>query len=405
MNETLRIFGTNQKHGQDYNKSVVFEHIRLFGPISRAQISDRTLLVPQTVSNLVKGLVDDGLVTEVQQTSGPRKRGATPALLQVNSSGLTAIGIQVQYSRIVAALVGVDGEILRSESRTWQLKDDFNQFTKVINYLVGELSDACRDLDPHSKIIGVGVGVPRLYEQMFGATGPPDGFAAEQGATGHPSMESLRESLESVLKLPVLVRNNANLAAIGEYWMGRGNAPRSFLYVYLGDNVGGGLIVDGNEYVGSNGRAVELGHVQYMPAGELCYCGARGCLDQYGSVNAIRRQLGLDNGASLLSVLESAQTKPDMLHVIEASVTALADSITSAIALFDIPACVLGGPHAKDLFPLLGPALLQKIGARMFDTSVLLSDFDINAGAIGAASTVFHDTLWCKPSTLLKGES
>ena len=81
---------------------------------------------------------------------------------------------------------------------------------------------------------------------------------------------------------------------------------------------------------------------------------------------------------------------------------ALSDGMVNALMLFDAPACIVGGPNANMLFALLQPHLTYKISARGLAVEVLKSEIDIYAGAIGAASTVFHEALWCKPSTLLK---
>ena len=391
--KTTRLVGTNQKHGQDYNKSVVFEHIRLFGPISRADISARTLLVPQTVSNLVRNLIEGGLVVELQESGVARKRGAHPTQLAVNESALFTVGVQVQYSRIFAALVNLGGKIVRSAERHWNLPSDFETFVKGLVTMSEELVVGVDGIRSITELQGIGIGVPRLYGKMFGNLPAPS----------WPSQIVLKKYLEENVDCEVIVANNAHLAAVGEYWMGRGKVPATFLYVYLGDNVGGGLIVDGEEYVGVSGKAIELGHVQYMPGGISCYCGSKGCLDQYGSVNALRRRLSVARDAPLGEVLNTANEQ--QLTIIHEGMEALAASIISVLSVLDVSTCVIGGPHAKDLFSLLLIPLESKIREREYAVEVRCSNIDIHAGAIGAASTVFHDALWCKTSNLLKAES
>ena len=387
------LVGTNQRHGQEYNKSVVFEHIRLFGAISRADISEKTLLVPQTVSNLVRGLIEEGLVIELKQSNVTRKRGANPTQLIVNENAYFTIGIQVQYSRIFAALVNLGGRIIRSMECHWDLPSDLESFADEIIGMSNELVKGIEGIYSLSDLQGIGVGIPNLYGKVVSTFPVP----------GDSSQLLIRDYLKRRVDCEAIVGNNAHLAAVGEYWMGRGKVPSTFLYVYIGDNVGGGLIVNGEEYVGASGKSMELGHIQYMPNGLPCYCGARGCLDQYGSINALRKNLFIEDDKSLQDILSGASEH--QLAVIHAGMEALAASIVSVLAVLDTSTCVIGGPHAKTLFPYLLILLKNKMREREYVVDVRCSEMDIHAGAIGAASTVFHDALWCKTSNMLKVES
>lgn len=392
MDNDYRLYGTNQKQGQDYNKSVVFEHIRLYGPISRTEISTRTLLVPQTVSNLVKVLIDDGLVLERTGSVQKGRRGAIPTNLVVREDARFALGIQVQYSRIVGALIDLNGNILKrceisgNRDNAVQMKRDLS---RIIDSLISESAVA-------TNLLGIGLGVPMFENFRTDTVGGYPSFPFR-------SQVELREELEHRYSYPIIIGNNAQMAAVGEYWMGRGRVPRTFLYVYLGEYVGGGMILDGDSYAGVSGRAVELGHTQYMPDGRQCYCGMRGCLDQYGSANAIKQSLDLHRDVSLETVVQMSRNgNTGASRALNDGVMALSDGMVNALMLFDAPACIVGGPNANMLFALLQPHLTYKISARGLAVEVLKSEIDIYAGAIGAASTVFHEALWCKPSTLLK---
>lgn len=392
MDDGYRLYGTNQKQGQDYNKSVVFEHIRLYGPISRAEVSARTLLVPQTVSNLVKALIAEGLV--VEQAGGVRKgrRGAIPTNLVVREEARFALGIQVQYSRIVGALIDLDGNIVDRRELSGH-RHNAAQVKRDLSMVIDSLMAGARG---GAHLMGIGLGVP-----MFESFSVAD--AGEYPRFPFRSQGELREELERRYDSPVMISNNAQMAAVGEYWMGRGRVPQSFLYVYLGEYVGGGLILGGDSYAGVSGRALELGHTQYMPGGKPCYCGMSGCLDQYGSANAIKQALEVHRDSALDAVVESAREGDSTTaSVLQEAIAALSDGVVNALTLFDVPACIVGGPNAKALFTLLRPELTRKVAARGLTVEVLRSDIDIYAGAIGAASTVFHEAFWCKPASLLK---
>ncbi len=392
MDNHYQLYGTNQKQGQDYNKSVVFEHIRLYGPISRTEISTRTLLVPQTVSNLVKVLIDEGMVVEQAGTARKGRRGAVPTHLVVRKEARFALGIQVQYSRIVGALIDLNGNILDRHEMSGH-RDNAAQIKRDLSRTIDSLLTGSA---VEANLLGIGLGVPMFENFLADAVDEYPRFPFR-------SQAELREELDGRYSCPIIIGNNAQMAAVGEYWMGRGRVPQSFLYAYLGEYVGGGIILNGDGYSGISGRAVELGHMQYIPDGKACYCGVRGCLNQYGSANAIKQALDLHRDTSLSEVVGmSANGHSDAARVLREGVGALSDVMVNALMLFDVPACIVGGPNAKALFALLLPELTRKIAARGLEVKVLRSEIDIYAGVIGAASTVFHEALWCKPSTRLK---
>jgi len=95
------------------------------------------------------------------------------------------------------------------------------------------------------------------------------------------------------LHCPVIIDNDANLGAWGEYLHGAGRDANSLFYIKAADGVGAGLVVDGVIFNGARGVSGEMGHVQVDPGGELCRCGRSGCLEAVYSSAAVRRRLGL----------------------------------------------------------------------------------------------------------------
>lgn len=99
----------------------------------------------------------------------------------------------------------------------------------------------------------------------------------------------LARRVREALALPVVVDNDANLACLAEARVGAAAGLRQVVMLTLGTGVGGGLFLDGRLYRGANGAAAELGHVIIHEGGELCRCGARGCLEAYASGRALER--------------------------------------------------------------------------------------------------------------------
>lgn len=109
-----------------------------------------------------------------------------------------------------------------------------------------------------------------------------------------PALNNFRlaAALEGELKLPCILENDANAAAIGENWLGASKELKNSIFVTLGTGIGGGIIIDGKIYRGTDGTAGEIGHVCVEPFGAPCGCGSRGCVEQYASATAIVRMAG-----------------------------------------------------------------------------------------------------------------
>jgi glucokinase len=173
----------------------------------------------------------------------------------------------------------------------------------------------------------------------------------------------LKAELEDRIHLPVVVENDANAAAWGEFTYGAGHDVDDLLLVTVGTGVGGGVVLDGELYRGAFGVGAEIGHMRVVPDGLLCGCGNRGCLEQYGSGSALVREArAAARGGSLLAagLLERAGGDPDQITgplVTEAARDGdrfaveqlevlgrwLGEGIASLTAVLDPAVVVLGG--------------------------------------------------------------
>lgn len=132
----------------------------------------------------------------------------------------------------------------------------------------------------------------------------------------------LEQALKKRLKVPVLVENDANAAAYGEYFYGAGRGKRNMVNVTLGTGIGGGIITEGRVYRGSGGFAGEIGHIIVLPGGPLCGCGRYGCLESLSSGSAIAREgrLLLESGeGALLRKIVGKNNEPAADHVFAAA--------------------------------------------------------------------------------------
>jgi len=133
-------------------------------------------------------------------------------------------------------------------------------------------------------VVGVGIGSP----------GP---LSARQGvvykAANLPGWVDvpLRRAMRERTGLPVVIDNDGNLAAYGEYWAGAGRGSDDMVMLTLGTGVGAGVVIDGEILHGHFENAAELGHMIVVPNGRICSCGQRGCLEQYASASNVGKRL------------------------------------------------------------------------------------------------------------------
>lgn len=166
------------------------------------------------------------------------------------------------------------------------------------------------------QIAGVGVGAP----------GPIDNEGVVHCAVNLGwGTFSIRDTLSSLLELPVMAGNDANVAALGEMWKGGGLGSRDMIMVTLGTGVGGGIIINGRMLTGSTGAGGEIGHVHVEDnETQACNCGNYGCLEQYSSATGITR---------LANKLLEKSDKDSLLRTGEVSAKAVFDAVKEKDAL------------------------------------------------------------------------
>jgi glucokinase len=233
----------------------------------------------------------------------------------------------------------------------------------------------------------VGLGVPGLIDPALGGVQQSPNLAVIQGVP-------LVAELARRLGLPpahVHLENDANAAALGEHWLGRGRSERDLLLLTLGTGVGGGLILGGELHAGPGGMAGEIGHVVIEPGGPLCGCGSHGCLETLASASAASRraaEAGLTPDLVRLAELARQRSGPerDLLFAVGRD---LGHGLAAAISLLDLRCFVIGGGFGAALDTLL-PGIRTGIaercyGERLKSVRVERAELGPDAGWIGAA--------------------
>lgn len=271
--------GTNQELGRPFNKRIVLELIRRRGPIARTDIADVVGLTVQTVSTIVRELEEEGFL--LSERERPKGRGVPPSKLAVNPDGGFAIGLYVTPLSVEAAMVNLRGDIVGRESRTAERVGPDEGFA-----IIGDLIATLRAVEPGRRLLGVGMALPG----PFGVDSMS--FVGSTTMAGWQDTAIL-DRLAEASDLPAFVETDMVAAALCEQLYGRGNALRDYYYLFFGVGLGGTMVHDGEVLRGNWGNAGEVGHITVVPDGEPCFCGNRGCLERYVSLEALQRS-GLD---------------------------------------------------------------------------------------------------------------
>jgi glucokinase len=189
--------------------------------------------------------------------------------------------------------IGVDlgGTNLRIAAVTsqGQLLEKITLGTKVVlgrDHVINEMCDSIRHLSSKygasGRFLGAGIGVPGIIDMQ---TGMLRKSANLPGWADYP----VRAEIERRLGARVILENDANVAALGEKWLGAARNVPDMAIVTLGTGIGGGIVLNGKIWHGMHGMAGEFGHMTVEPEGHPCGCGNRGCAEQYASATAVVR--------------------------------------------------------------------------------------------------------------------
>jgi glucokinase len=185
-----------------------------------------------------------------------------------------ACGIDVGGTKIAGGIVDDTGKVLE-ELRVESPATDVPAIEAAITQLVTELRT-------RHEIEAVGVGAAGYIDKNRSVVLFAPNLAWRD--------LDLKADLEAALGLPVVVENDANAAAWGEFQYGAGHDVDDLLLVTVGTGVGGGVVLDGSLYRGAFGVGAEIGHMRVVPDGVRCGCGNRGCFEMYASGSALVRE-------------------------------------------------------------------------------------------------------------------
>lgn len=238
------------------------------------------------------------------------------------------IGLDLGGTNSVFGIVDARGNIVATTAIKTQAYPDFDDYVKASVDALMPIIDTVGGIE---KIKALGIGAPN--GNYYNGTIEYAANLVWQGVV------PIAKKFEEVLGIPVIVTNDANAAAVGEFTYGVARGMKNFIMITLGTGVGSGIYINGQLVLGCDGLAGELGHLTVVLGGRTCGCGRKGCLETYCSATGVAR--------TAREYLDKRDT-PSLLRDIKP------EDITS----FEVyKAAVAGDELAKEIFEVTGSML------------------------------------------------
>lgn len=388
-----------------HNTGLLLRAIWYESGISRAELARRSMLSRATVSDIVGGLVDVGLVVEAAALA-PSSGGRPPIRLEFQDNWRHLIGIELGASHVSGVRTDMRGQVLARFNVEGDVEGDPQSTLKTMDEGIRQLIDVDRSIE----ILGLGLGVPSpLRSTDVGHLAP------------HLFPRWAHIDLVAYLKenhaLTVLIDNDANLGALAEHWWGAGKDVSDLAYIKLATGVGAGILIAGEIHRGATGIAGEIGHTAIDPMGPRCRCGLKGCLEAFVGTSSLMQQAqdrffgtgrcpdwALPTSTIHDLIVQAHAGQPIAKELVHSAGTWLGIAIANLLNLVNPGRVILGGrlTEAGDLLmePLLMAIQQRALWTSVAGSSIVISALGNDAVALGAATLVLQDAL-TNPSHLL----
>jgi glucokinase-like ROK family protein len=355
---------------------------------TRSDLAELTGLARSTISQRVDGLITAGFIVEAGEARSTG--GRPPMTLQFNESLGVVLAADIGATHSRFAVCDMNAEPLAEITMDMLVADGpdsvLSTTETIFDSLLQETGWTQTDVQ------AVGIGVPGPVDFAAGrAENPPIMF----GWHDYP----IRDRISDRYDTTVLVDNDVNIMALGEYWR---LDPRieDMLFVKVGTGIGSGLILGGHLHRGARGTAGDIGHIRVNDGDVVCNCGHTGCLEGSAGGAALAQQLsdkGLDAQSSRDVMSLAIAGNQDAIAAIREAGRLLGAAVSGVVNMLNPAVIVVGGDIART-----GQLLLAGVREVVYQRSTALSTSDLKiqgsrlgdrAGIIGAAALVLEHIL------------
>jgi glucokinase-like ROK family protein len=381
-----------------HNAAVVLHQLRLHAPLSRADLAKRIGLNRSTVSSIVAQLLHAGLIQETcRQTD---KLGRPGLSLAINPQGGCAVGVEIDGSTVRVVLTDFTAKLVWRRTVQVDVTGNQDDYLQSAEEMVRQalFQAQVKDL----RVLGVGVALPGLVDVHCGEL--------RYAPSLHWHDLPLRTRWSKRFGLPILIENNANAAALGEYYFGVAQNIPNFLYIGASTTMGGGIVINGELFRGRGGFAGEMGHMMVDPGGATCSCGRKGCWETFvGPEQVVAEYRRRSPNAE--RVLQAGGDESDFAKVVRAAEAGdlaaeavmqqmgehLGIGIANLVNIFNPQLVVLGGHYSlahETVIPMIkGTITRHSLFPMRTALSVLPSQRGVDDGILGAVALVLDDRM------------
>jgi predicted NBD/HSP70 family sugar kinase len=393
----LPVSGADQSGVRVYNERLVLSLVRRFGQLSKIEVARMTGLSVQSTSTIMNRLGEEGLLKREAPLRGRVGQPTVP--VSIDPEGAFSFGLKIGRRSSDLVLIDFAGQIRHREfvAHPYPTPEDV---IGLVNRALPRLTDRL-DARQRGRLAGLGVALP------FQLWSWSDEIEAPAGAMDGWRSISIEAEIGRLSALPISVCNDATSACAAEYYFGDAWRERDFLYVFVGEFLGGGLVLNSSLYVGRTGNAAALGS---MPAP-----GPQGVTQLIHLASLYRlEQRVTQNGLDSSSLWLAPDAWPDFGAALpcwlDEAARSIAYAIVSATSVIDVGAIVIDGamPAAvRQTLCLLVTAEFEKLDRRgLSEVRILPGAIGPDARAIGAAALPLiknfardRDVLFKEPST------
>ena len=361
--------GATNQNLRAHNLSLALRHILANpGAINRAGIAAQTGISRATMSRLVDELIATGLVEESDDKLPTGGRGRPTSVLSPASGTVIALGLQVNISVLGAYLVDLSGNVLARETLEGDFSGSDPQATLRKLARIGRR--VLREgREEGTTFLGSALALPGLVSGDTLVTAPNLGWK-------NIPFDELTHPLHDLHV--TLIANEADLAAfaVAHPRPGVPEGPASFIYVSGEVGIGGGLVINHQPLSGAHGWSGEIGHICVEPQGNVCSCGARGCLETIAGLKALCRAAGLEDESSARELTQLAGHSAKAQDALANAGHALGQALAGVVNTVDISQVYLGGLVAETALYLL-PTLHEELETRVLQAPWYAPAIDI----------------------------
>jgi glucokinase len=307
------------------------------------------------------------------------------------------VGIDLGGTNIVAGVVDEEYNIIaKASTKTNCPRPEKEIADDMARMAIEAVKNAKLTMD---QIEWIGVGTPGIANSETGIIE----YSNNLGFKDTPMVKYIQETIDK----PVFIENDANAAAYGEFVAGAAKGAKNAVCITLGTGVGGGIIIDGRIYSGSNFAGAEIGHTVIEVDGAQCSCGRKGCFEAYSSATGLIRMTKeaiAEHPDCIMAQSEkekgkvTARTSFDCMRagdkyakaVVDKYIKYLAAGITNTINIFQPDILCIGGGVCNEGDPLLLP-MKELVAKEVYtrnspkNTEIVIAKLGNDAGIIGAA--------------------